>query len=84
MAREGTWSDVAIPWSHVGSRLSLRGRILMDPGSAVAMRALMRAFRMWAEIDWNLVPRRRLEELLSILLRCCEHVSDELDRRDGL
>jgi hypothetical protein len=56
----------------------------MDPGSAFALRAMLRALKRAGNVDLALMPKYLLQELLAEILRFCCRIGDELDRRDGL
>jgi hypothetical protein len=56
----------------------------MDPGSALALRQLLRAVDHLHRVNWNLIPDKQLQAVFGVFLRAAEAISDELDRRQGL
>lgn len=84
MADPGPWQEHKIPGAHVLARLLGRGRILMDPGSAMAWRIFLEFDRHWRRRFLDDLPTPILRGMLRDLLALAERISDELDRRDGI
>jgi hypothetical protein len=82
MGDPGGWADVEIPGASLLARCLGRDRLLMDPGSAAAMRALAQALRHVRTADWNLLPSTALRRILKLLLDAGVEISDILDARD--
>jgi hypothetical protein len=81
MVDHGAWQELAVPGASLLARCLGRGRLLVDPISALTVDLLMRGVSDQLEDLLIECSKDELRLVLGQLMRLAERVSDDLDRR---